>query len=146
MSIIYPKVTKDKNRRTFYKTKSAFNIHEPTKDIWVPQTDKNNYLFNQSSVNYNIINHEKNPFFTKCHPMKNYSKNNVMSNFFDLDRPFHLHKNKQYNDALNNYSYIFRKIKGIFTHMYDDSTRNGKIYLPFETKKTREGEMNSNKN
>lgn len=140
IAIIYPHV-KEKNKRMFHKMKSAYNVHTTTKEIWLPKTDEQT-INNQSSVNYNIINHKEIPWTKKYTPLNIYYKKNLLGKYADLNRPFSLHKNKQYNEALLNNTCIFKNYKGIFTKMYDDSMRNGNIYSPFETKKSRSGYMN----
>ena len=144
IAILYPHIENNKKKRTFHRMKSAFNVHTTSKEIWLPKTGEttNN---NQSSVNYNIINHMENPWNKNYIPLNIYYKKNVFGKYADLNRPFNLHKNKQYIEALSNNINIFKNYKGIFTKMYDDSIRNGNICLPFETKKSREANLTINK-
>ena len=105
-------------------------------------------MTNNSSLSYNIINHEENKLYLRPSAFSSMKKVNYkklgFGHYVDINHPFYHNFNNEFNNALNENKIIFKAYKGIFSKMYDDAARNGNIYLPFDTKKTRE--LNSHKN
>ena len=97
-------------------------------------------MTNFSSVCYNIIKNEKNVLFLRpstSNKRINFKKIGV-GHYANISHPFYPNFNKEYNQDFSNNNNIFKAYKGIFTKMYDDSSRNRNIYLPFDTKKSRD--------
>ena len=61
-----------------------------------------------------------------------------MAHYTDINHPFYHNFNNEFQKAFEENKNIFKAYKGIFSKMYDDSARNGNIYLPFDTKKSRD--------
>ena len=139
LAIRYPEKSIIENQRyPFLEMKAKYNPQSCTKNDWEPGNNQLS-MTNNSSVSYNIINNEKNELFLKpTTSMKriNFKKIGV-GHYADISHPFYINFNKEYHQAISNNKDIFKAYKGIFTKMYDDSSRNGNIYLPFDTKKSR---------
>ena len=113
-----------------------------TKDPYSPNPNpRKTYIGNRSSVSYNIISNEKEDINLRI--PNDIDKNRInfknisISKYFDLQRPYSMHFNKQYKKTYLENPSIFRVYKGLFSGMYDNSIRNGNIYPPFETKTSR---------
>lgn len=123
----------------FLEMKAKFNPQSITKSNWEPSVSQLS-MSNNSSVSYNIINNQKNDLYLR--PSSSMKKINFkkigVGHYADISHPFYPNFNKEFNQAFSNNNNIFKAYKGIFTKMYDDSSRNGNIYLPFDTKKNRE--------
>ena len=137
LAIRYPKKEIIENKRyPFLEMKAKYNQQSCSKNDWQPGVNQltNN---NNSSVPYNIINNENNKFFVR--PSASMSRINFrkvgIGHYADAGNPFYPNFNKDYNKAYLENKNIFKVYKGIFTKMYDDSNRNGNIYLPFDIKK-----------
>ena len=139
LAIRYPEKSIIENQRyPFLEMKAKYNPQSCTKNHWEPGNSQLT-MTNNSSVAYNIINNEKNKLFLK--PLASMKRLNFkkigVGHYADISHPFYINFNKEYNQAFSNNKDIFKAYKGIFTKMYDDSSRNGNIYLPFDTKKSR---------
>ena len=140
LAIRYPSKEIIENQRyPFLEMKARYNPQSCTKNDWEPSNSQLT-MTNNSSVPYNIINNEKNELFLR--PSASMSRINFkkigVGHYADISHPFYPNFNKEYNQAFSNNKNIFKAYKGIFTKMYDDSSRNGNIYLPFDTKKSRD--------
>lgn len=142
IGVRYPEKNKmlnsEQSKFSFLEMKSKFNPQSCTVDSWSPSTNQTT-MANRSSVSYNIINNENDPFYIKpsvAQSRINFKKIGV-GHYGDLKSPFAINFNKKYNEAYGDNPGIFKAYKGIFTKMYDDAARNGNIYLPFETKQSR---------
>ena len=142
LAIRYPE--KDPNTKQSYpflEMKARYNPQSVSKNAWEPEVNRLS-MTNNSSLSYNIINHEENKFFLRPSAFSTMKKVNYKKLGFghsvDINHPFYHNFNNEFNNALNENKNIFKAYKGIFSKMYDDAARNGSIYLPFDTKKIRE--------
>ena len=138
LAIRYPEKEIIENQRyPFLEMKSKFNPQSCTKNDWQPGANQLS-MTNNSSVSYNIINNENNKLFLR--PSASMNRINFrkigVGHYADVGHPFYPNFNKEFSKAYENNKNIFKVYKGIFTKMYDDSSRNGNIYLPFDTKKS----------
>ena len=142
LAIRYPE--KDPNTKQSYpflEMKARYNPQSVSKNAWEPEVNRLS-MTNNSSLSYNIINHEENKFFLRPSAFSTMKKVNYkklgFGHYVDINHPFYHNFNNEFNNALNENKNIFKAYKGIFSKMYDDAARNGSIYLPFDTKKIRE--------
>ena len=139
LAIRYPEKHIIENQRyPFLEMKAQYNPQSCTKNDWQPGVNQLS-MTNNSSVSYNIINNQKNELFLRPSASNNrinFKKIGV-GHYADISHPFYPNFNKEYNQAFSDNKNVFKAYKGIFTKMYDDSSRNGNIYLPFDTKKSR---------
>jgi len=148
LAIRYPEKDPSKKQSyPFLEMKARYNPQSVTKNSWEPERSELS-MANNSSLSYNIINHEPNKHFLRpsaFNIMKkvNYKKLGV-GHYADINHPFYPNFNNEFHKAFEENKNIFKAYKGIFSKMYDDAARNGNIYLPFDTKKSREA--NSHKN
>ena len=88
-------------------------------------------MINNSSVCYNINNNEKNDLFLRpstSNKRINFKKIGV-GHYANISHLFYPNFNKEYYQHFFNNNNIFKAYKGIFTKMYDDSSRNRNIYF-----------------
>ena len=139
LAIRYPEKHIIENQRyPFLEMKAQYNPQSCTKNDWQPGVSQLS-MTNNSSVSYNIINNQKNELFLRPSASNNrinFKKIGV-GHYADINHPFYPNFNKEYNQAFSDDKNVFKVYKGIFTKMYDDSSRSGNIYLPFDTKKSR---------
>ena len=142
LAIRYPE--KDPNKKQSYpflEMKSRYNPQSVSKNSWEPNVSRLS-MTNNSSLSYNIINHEENKFYLRPSAFSTMQKVNFkklgIGHYADINHPFYHNFNKEFHKAFEENKNIFKAYKGIFSKMYDDSARNGNIYLPFDTKKTRD--------
>ena len=142
LSIRYPE--KDPNKKQSYpflEMKARYNPQSVTKNAWEPAVSKLS-MTNNSSLSYNIINHEDNKNYIRPSAFSTMKKINFkkmgMAHYTDINHPFYHNFNNEFQKAFEENKNIFKAYKGIFSKMYDDSARNGNIYLPFDTKKSRD--------
>ena len=147
LAIRYPE--KDPNKKQSYpflEMKARYNPQSVTKNSWEPEVNRLS-MTNNSSLSYNIINHEDNKFYLRPSAFSTMKKVNYkklgIGHYADINHPFYPNFNNEFNKAFEENKNIFKAYKGIFSKMYDDAARNGNIYLPFDTKKSRE--LNSRK-
>ena len=142
LAIRYPE--KDPNKKQSYpflEMKARYNPQSVTKNAWEPAVSKLS-MTNNSSLSYNIINHEDNKNYIRPSAFSTMKKINFkkmgMAHYTDINHPFYHNFNNEFQKAFEENKNIFKAYKGIFSKMYDDSARNGNIYLPFDTKKSRD--------
>jgi len=137
LAIRYPDKKMLENKRyPFLEMKAKYNPISCTKNSWEPSTNQLT-MTNNSSVPYNIINNEKNETYLR--PSASMKKLNFkkigVGHYMDIIHPFYPNFNKEYHQAFSDNKNIFKAYKGLFSKMYDDATRNGNIYMPFDKKK-----------
>ena len=142
LAIRYPETDPNtKQSYPFLEMKARYNPQSVSKNAWEPEVNRLS-MTNNSSLSYNIINHEENKFFLRPSAFSTMKKVNYkklgFGHYVDINHPFYHNFNNEFNNALNENKNIFKAYKGIFSKMYDDAARNGSIYLPFDTKKIRE--------
>ena len=142
LAIRYPE--KDPNKKQSYpflEMKARYNPQSVTKNAWELAVSKLS-MTNNSSLSYNIINHEDNKNYIRPSAFSTMKKINFkkmgMAHYTDINHPFYHNFNNEFQKAFEENKNIFKAYKGIFSKMYDDSARNGNIYLPFDTKKSRD--------
>lgn len=122
------KVEKIRNRVTkidgSYSSNSAWECKNNTRSI-----------NNLSGAKYNIINFDEDYVAKKKSlgllDYKTCNKKKSVSEFEDLTGPNSLRFNPYFKDCLSKNENIFKKVTGAFTNMYDSSSRNGNISVPF---------------
>ena len=139
LAIRYPENVSDKKQSfPFLEMKARYNPQSISKTSWEPERSKFS-MTNNSSLPYNIINHEENKYYLRPSAFSTMKKVNYkklgIGHYADMNHPFYHNFNKEYNKAFEEKKHIFKAYKGIFSKMYDDAARNGNIYLPFDTKK-----------
>ena len=140
LAIRYPDKSVIENQSfPFLEMKARYNPQSVSKSDWEQGVSQLS-MSNNSSVPYNIINNQKNKYFLR--PSASMKKINFkkigVGHYADISSCFYPNFNKEFNQAFSDNKNIFKAYKGIFTKMYDDASRNGNIYLPFDTKKLRE--------
>ena len=142
LAIRYP--DNDPNKKQtfpFLEMKARYNPQSTSKNAWEPERSRLS-MTNNSSLSYNIINHEENKYYLRPSAFSTMKKVNYkklgIGHYADINRPFYHNFNKEFNKAFEENKHIFKAYKGIFSKMYDDAARNGYIYLPFDTKKLRD--------
>jgi len=119
----------------FLEMKAQYNAQSCTNNSWQPKNNQKS-VNNISSVAYDIITNGKNEHYFK--PKGDMKKINFKKLGFghiaDMNHPFYPNFNKDYRKAFEENKNIFKCYNGIFSKMYEDSSRNGNIYLPFEPK------------
>lgn len=139
------KNNENKVKFPFLELKKSFGNQTEQACGWTPNINANdmkNDINNRSSVNYNIISNEcKKESKNGMNVFVNYSvkphyKKIGVGKYYDLTKTFCLNYNPQFQSAFNENSNVFKKFKGVFTKMYDDSGNNGGLYKPFESKKS----------
>lgn len=152
ISIRVPKILQteeaDKYKNSpFLDMKSEFGFHKESESYWEPKNNGISTQSNRSSVEYDIINCQENKLsgakpvgiFDKA---MNYKKKGI-GEFAEFLNSNNYNPNKRYVESYENNNNRFKDYKGIFSELYDSSSRNGCIYVPFKNVKA---ESNSNGN
>lgn len=110
---------------SYLEMKSKFNSCTETKNHWVAQRQFLNPYNNKSSVAYDIINHEAKEMPDSGYQRLNmYDKKKGIGEFADLTRPNKDAFNKDYQMAYNENPNIFKRYKGLLSHIADFQFRN----------------------
>ena len=137
ISIRMPDLSKsvEKNPYPFLKMKGSYGKHSDSESFWYPKRYNDFSIANRSSVSYNIINNDDNYISgvkDVCMFEKTiHNKKKGLEEFVDLQRPFEPNISKIYEKFEKENEKGFNKYKGVFTELYDSSTKNGNIYAPF---------------
>lgn len=132
-------VEKGKNL-SYLNMKKKFNFNSESNSFWSPYASNNiNNNFNRSSVKYNIITNQENAISGK-RDMSIFEKtvNNKkkgVTEFYHLQRNYEPNYSPKFSKFYNENRNGFMKHKGLFTELYDSSSKNGNIYLPFNNSK-----------
>ena len=137
ISIRMPDFSKsvDKNPFPFLNMKGSYGKFCCSNSYWAPRRYNDFSTANRSSVAYNIINNGDNSISgvkDVCLFEKTiHNKKKGLEEFIDLQRPFEPNFSKIYEKYEKENEKGFNKYKGVFTELYDSSTKNGNIYAPF---------------
>ena len=138
ISIRMPNISKSLDSKNFpyLKMKSEFGTNQNSESYWVPQVQNRATMSNRSSVEYDIINNEKNPITGVVNvgildKAVNNKKKGV-AEFSDYLKPFNYNPNKRYLKCYDRNNNRFHFYKGVFSELYDSTARNGNIYIPFK--------------
>ena len=125
---------------SYLNMKKKFNFNSESNSYWSPYASNNiSNNFNRSSVKYNIITNQENKIFGKIdmsiiEKTVNNKKKGV-TEFYHLQRNYEPNYSPKFSQFYNENRNGFMKYKGLFTELYDSSTKNGNIYLPFKIDK-----------
>ena len=127
---------KNKSKNYFLEMKGAYNSSTESGSFWLPYKSILNTVSNRSSVNYNIINHEKNEYSGAKNANLLYkrtnNKNKGLEEIIDKQRLFAPNINLKYNKFYNDNKLRFRIYKGLFSDRYDSANKYGSKYNIFE--------------
>ena len=119
---------------------------------WISKGDYKT-INNRSSVNYNIVNNDKNYSMavldSKIMDTKLANRKKCISEFEDLNHVFHPNFSNKYNTTLSEIPKVYSTCKGVFTNMYDSANRNGniiKLFTKTNFKKDENKKENGSKN
>lgn len=105
---------------------------------WSPINNEVNSLNNNSSVVYNIINHENNLYTgfknQKIFDKKITNKKKAITEFSDLNKLQNTNFNNDYPQFMKDK--VFHRYNGVFSQMYNVALRNGNLVMPFKNKET----------
>lgn len=127
--------------QSFLKMKAGFSVNKENKEEnqWAPYICQNKRSLNNiSSKNYDIINFR--PLTAQpninCQILNgnNNKRQKGIAEFSELNQINSVNYNKDYAEKLKENPNRFHRYNGIFTYMYDMSSRNGNIILPFDLK------------
>ena len=136
-----PKVAKSVDRRdhSYLKMKSEFGSNQDSDSFWVPKVQEKESMSNRSSVEYDIINNQKNPLTGVINvgilDKALNNKRKGVAEFSDYLKPFNYNPNKRYLKYYDQNNNRFHFYKGVFSELYDTAAKNGNIYLPFKPDK-----------
>ena len=121
LAIRYPE--KDPNKKQSYpflEMKARYNPQSVTKNAWEPAVSKLS-MTNNSSLSYNIINHEDNKNYIRPSAFSTMKKINFkkmgMAHYTDINHPFYHNFNNEFQKAFEENKNIFKAYKGIFSKM-----------------------------
>jgi hypothetical protein len=128
-------VNKSSDSSNYLTMKSKYGPHAESKTGWVPKTYNINSVGNRNSVDYDIINFNKNTLTGVIHSdMLDKSVNNIkkgVAEFSDYLNPNNPNFNKEYQKYLKENDHIFYNYKGVCSNLYDSAAKNGGLYMPF---------------
>lgn len=128
-------VNKSSDSNNYLSMKSKYGPHAESKTGWVPKTYNLNSVGNRNSVDYDIINFNKNTLTGVLHSdMLDKSVNNIkkgVAEFSDYLNPHNPNFNKEYQKYLKENDHIFYNYKGVCSNLYDSAAKNGGLYMPF---------------
>jgi hypothetical protein len=131
-------VNKSSDSSNFLSMKAKYGPHAESKTGWVPKTYNINSVGNRNSVDYDIINFNKNTLTGVMHTdMMDKSVNNIkkgVAEFSDYLNPNNPNFNKEYQNYLKENDHIFYNYKGVCSNLYDSAAKNGGLYMPFRKK------------
>ena len=131
-------VNKSSDSNNFLSMKAKYGSHAESKNGWVPKTYNLNSVGNRNSVDYDIINFNKNILTGVMHTdMMDKSVNNIkkgVAEFSDYLNPNNPNFNKEYQNYIKENDHIFYNYKGVCSNLYDSASKNGGLYMPFRKK------------
>ena len=129
----------DSHNHPYLKMKSEFGTNQDSDSYWVPKVQEKESMSNRSSVEYDIINNQKNQKTGVINvgilDKALNNKRKGVAEFSDYIKPFHYNPNKRYLKYYDKNNNRFHFYKGVFSELYDTAAKNGNIYMPFRADK-----------